>query len=177
MFIDYLDTPLGNIEIMATDQGVSQVIFCGEQRKAAKPNEITEQSKQQLTEYFDKDRTHFTLPLSPQGTAFQKSVWQSLTKIPFGGVKSYGEIASTINNPKAAQAVGGANGRNPIAIIVPCHRVIGANGSLTGYAGGLERKSWLLQHEGIDVKESDEFASLNIENIKSKRQGKTQFLR
>ncbi len=103
---------------------------------------------QQLAEYFAGQRRDFDLPLRLEGTAFQRQVWQRLLEIRFGEILSYGELARRIGNPKASRAVGLANGRNPIAILVPCHRVIGADGTLTGYGGGLERKRWLLAHEG-----------------------------
>jgi methylated-DNA-[protein]-cysteine S-methyltransferase len=102
----------------------------------------------QLTEYFAGTRREFDLPLRPQGTAFQQRVWRELTEIPYGETWSYGELAKRIDKPSASRAVGLANGRNPISILVPCHRVIGADGSLTGYGGGLDRKRWLLAHEG-----------------------------
>lgn len=182
MYIDYLDTPLGLFEFMATGQGIRQAIFCGEQNISditakSKVNDITALCKQQLIEYFAGQRQVFTVPLDPQGTEFQQSVWDCLVKIPFGTVKSYGEIAKILNKPKASQAVGGANGRNPITLIVPCHRVIGGNGSLTGYAGGVERKLWLLNHEGVEVKKSNDNNRLDIKDVIHKRQGKTQFLR
>jgi methylated-DNA-[protein]-cysteine S-methyltransferase len=103
----------------------------------------------QLTEYFAGTRREFDLPLRLQGTTFQTRVWRELTEIPYGQTWSYGELAKRINKPGASRAVGLANGRNPISILVPCHRVIGADGSLTGYGGGLERKRWLLAHEGL----------------------------
>jgi methylated-DNA-[protein]-cysteine S-methyltransferase len=103
----------------------------------------------QLSEYFAGTRRTFDLPLRLQGTDFQKRVWQELTEIPYGQTWSYGELAKRIDNPSASRAVGLANGRNPISILVPCHRVIGADGSLTGYGGGLDRKRWLLAHEGL----------------------------
>lgn len=102
----------------------------------------------QLTEYFSGRRKDFDLPLAASGTAFQQSVWQALREIPFGQTASYLDLAQSIKNPKAVRAVGSANGKNPISIVVPCHRVIGTNGKLTGYAGGLDRKLWLLEHEG-----------------------------
>jgi methylated-DNA-[protein]-cysteine S-methyltransferase len=102
---------------------------------------------QQLNEYFAGERTEFDLPLEMVGTEFQKSVWQQLQKIPYGATTSYGTLALHLNNPTASRAIGSANGRNPISIIVPCHRVIGADGSLTGYAGGLKRKRYLLDLE------------------------------
>lgn len=101
----------------------------------------------QLTEYFAGQRSEFMLPLAATGTTFQHQVWRQLAQIPYGQTESYGDLATKIGNKKAMRAVGAANGRNPIAIIVPCHRVIGADGKLTGYAGGLTRKIWLLQHE------------------------------
>ncbi len=182
MYIDYLDTPLGLFEFMATEQGISQAIFCGDavstnEKVESKTNGITTLCKQQLTEYFSGKRQVFTVPLDPQGTPFQQSVWHCLSQIPFGELRSYGDIAKMLNKPKASQAVGGANGRNPITLIVPCHRVVGGNGSLTGYAGGIERKLWLLNHEGASIKASSEHALLDINNVMHKRQAKTQFLR
>jgi methylated-DNA-[protein]-cysteine S-methyltransferase len=103
---------------------------------------------QQLSEYFAGTRREFDLPLRLEGSTFQQRVWRELTEIPFGATWSYGQLAKRIGNPSASRAVGLANGRNPISILVPCHRVIGADGSLTGYGGGLERKRWLLAHEG-----------------------------
>jgi methylated-DNA-[protein]-cysteine S-methyltransferase len=103
----------------------------------------------QLAEYFAGARRAFDLPMRLKGTAFQQRVWRELTEIPYGETWSYGQLAQRINKPSASRAVGLANGRNPISILVPCHRVIGANGSLTGYGGGLERKQWLLAHEGL----------------------------
>jgi methylated-DNA-[protein]-cysteine S-methyltransferase len=105
----------------------------------------------QLKEYFAGKRREFDLPLRMEGTEFQQRVWRELTKIPFGETRSYGQLAKRLNNPNGSRAVGLANGRNPIAIIVPCHRVIGADGSLTGFGGGIDRKEWLLTHEGQPV--------------------------
>jgi methylated-DNA-[protein]-cysteine S-methyltransferase len=107
------------------------------------------EAARQLREYFAGERRVFDLPLRLHGTDFQKRVWQQLTAIPFGETWSYGQLARSLDNPNACRAVGLANGNNPIAIIVPCHRVIGADGSLTGFGGGLPRKQWLLAHEGI----------------------------
>jgi methylated-DNA-[protein]-cysteine S-methyltransferase len=103
----------------------------------------------QLEEYFAGKRKVFDLPLKMQGTEFQKRVWRQLTKIPFGETWSYGQLAKRLDNPNGSRAVGLANGRNPIAVIVPCHRVIGADGSMTGFGGGIPRKQWLLAHEGL----------------------------
>ncbi len=106
------------------------------------------EATRQLREYFAGERRHFDLPLQMHGTDFQRRVWRELTQIPFGETWSYGQLAQRLDNPGACRAVGLANGKNPIAIIVPCHRVIGADGSLTGFGGGLPRKEWLLTHEG-----------------------------
>ncbi len=154
MFIDYLETPIGTITIKASEQGVTRVVFVGEdeRKKECCANNTTEECKIQLKEYFAGKRTVFNLPLDQQGTAFQRQVWASLEKIKFGKTVSYGDIAKMIDNPKAVRAVGAANGKNPIGIIVPCHRVIGSNKTLTGYAGGIERKAWLLEHEVVEGK-------------------------
>ena len=109
--------------------------------------ELILQCKMQLDEYFRGERKTFDLPLAPKGTDFQKKVWNALQKIPYGETKTYGEIAAAVGNPKAARAVGMANNKNPIGIIIPCHRVVGANGKLVGYAGGMDKKEWLLQLE------------------------------
>lgn len=108
---------------------------------------VLDRVAQQLTEYFAGDRVEFDLPLRPVGTDFQQRVWRALLDIPYGQTWSYGELAGRIGQPSASRAVGLANGRNPISVVIPCHRVIGANGSMTGYGGGIERKRWLLGHE------------------------------
>ena len=177
MYTDYMESPLGIIEFKASGKGITQIIFCGAQKEAVNTNDITDCCKQQLTEYFSGQRTAFDVKLDPQGTDFQKEVWQCLSEISFGQTKTYLDIAKLVNRPKGSQAVGGANGRNPISIIVPCHRVIGTNGSLTGYAGGLERKLWLLAHEGIAIKPNKNNESLDLQNVIHARQSKTQFLK
>ncbi|NNG45231.1 methylated-DNA--[protein]-cysteine S-methyltransferase [Pseudoalteromonas sp. NEC-BIFX-2020_002] len=146
-------SPLDDIIIQATEQGVSYVGFYPtkeypEQILKDVNNIHIHQCISQLDEYFNDTRRTFTINLDTKGTDFQKSVWQALLNVPFGQVQSYSDIARAIGNPKAVRAVGAANGKNPISIIVPCHRIIGASGKLTGYAGGLERKQWLLKHEG-----------------------------
>jgi methylated-DNA-[protein]-cysteine S-methyltransferase len=176
-YIDYFSSPLGLIECKATIKGLVHVIFCGKEITTINPNNITDLCNQQLDQYFNGELSQFNIPLDPKGTDFQKSVWQCLAKIPFGKTVSYLDIAKMVNKPKGSQAVGGANGRNPISIIVPCHRVVGSNGSLTGYAGGIERKLWLLNHEGIEIKLSKETATLDINNVIQSRQSKTQFLK
>lgn len=146
MFTQYIDSPLGPVRIAATDNGISEIRFVA-QRQEAVPSALTEQAAQQLHDYFSHNLTRFSLPLDATGTAFQQQVWRALCTVPFGTTCSYASIAREIDNIKAVRAVGAANGRNPIAIVVPCHRVIGANGTLTGYAGGLDKKAWLLKHE------------------------------
>ncbi len=155
MFVQYLATPLGTLTLRADDLGLTAVSFQPESDTAAHPNAVTSQAAAELTAYFAGCATEFSVPLHPQGTEFQRNVWHQLSLIPFGETRAYGDIAHALANPKAVRAVGAANGRNPIAIIVPCHRVIGGNGTLTGYAGGLERKAWLLNHEGITFKTND----------------------
>jgi methylated-DNA-[protein]-cysteine S-methyltransferase len=151
------DTPVGPLKLYFSDQGLTALEFAGE---GASP--LPEQDsyppdlqpligavKRELTAYFAGDPTDFaTLPLDPQGTAFQRRVWQELTRIPRGQAISYKELAQRIGNPKASRAVGQANAVNPIPLIIPCHRVIAADGGLGGYSSGIERKRWLLSHEG-----------------------------
>jgi methylated-DNA-[protein]-cysteine S-methyltransferase len=110
-------------------------------------SDVLARAAEQLAEYFAGRRQTFDLPLAPRGTEFQMMVWNALIEIPYGETRSYGEIASAVGRPSASRAVGAANGRNPIAIIMPCHRVIGSNGDLTGYGGGMAAKRWLLEHE------------------------------
>jgi len=151
----YLDSPIGRL-LLTSDGSALTGLYMEPSRKAQSVDGWVEDATvkplsaavQQLTEYFAGTRREFDLPLRMQGTAFQQRVWRELTEIPYGQTWSYGELAKRINKPSASRAVGLANGRNPISILVPCHRVIGADGSLTGYGGGLERKRWLLAHEG-----------------------------
>lgn len=146
MYWQYIDSPLGLVKISATHRGISEILFTDIATKDT-PSELTTLAAVQLQAYFSGKLQQFSLPLAADGTAFQLQVWQALCAVPFGVTCSYADIARHISNGKAVRAVGAANGRNPIAIVVPCHRIIGANGSLTGYAGGLERKAWLLKHE------------------------------
>jgi methylated-DNA-[protein]-cysteine S-methyltransferase len=150
-------TPVGPLRLYFTDQGLSALEFAGEGSSPAPDNEAPPATlqpliaavKQELKAYFAGGPTDFaSLPLDPRGTPFQHRVWQELQKIPRGQAISYKELAARVGNPKASRAVGQANGRNPIPLIIPCHRVINANGSLGGYSSGLERKRWLLKHEG-----------------------------
>ncbi len=143
----YYNSPLGLIEIQATEEGVRSVNFADEKIFTEVKNEMNTLAFQQLEEYFNKKRTVFDVPLDFDGTDFQKRVWSELVKVPFGKTKSYMDISRALGDVKAIRAVGMANGSNKIAIIVPCHRIIGSDGSLTGYAGGLHRKKWLLEFE------------------------------
>jgi methylated-DNA-[protein]-cysteine S-methyltransferase len=144
----YYDSPIGLIEVGATDESVTSLFFVNERREGATSNVVSAEAIRQLDEYFAGKREEFELPLKLTGTEFQRQVWTELTSIPFGQTVSYGDLARAIGKPTAVRAVGAANGDNPISIIVPCHRVVGSDGGLTGYGGGLERKEWLLKHEG-----------------------------
>ena len=146
-YIDTIISPLGALQIEASNRGLTRLVFVDALTTATSTNPITDEAKQQLQDYFTGKQTSFDVPLDPKGTDFQQSVWRYLATIPYGQTVSYQDVANGIDNPKAVRAVGAANGKNPIAIIVPCHRVIGKDGSLTGYAWGVEAKSWLLQHE------------------------------
>ena len=146
-YCEYMESPLGLLELVAIETGLIRVAFVESQHSDTAGNCHTRDARKQLQEYFDGQRQAFDLSIDPDGTAFQQKVWQQLLEVPFGNTATYGDIANRLNNPKAVRAVGAANGQNPIAIIVPCHRVIGANGTLTGYAGGLDRKAKLLNLE------------------------------
>jgi len=148
----FYDYPIGGIGIAEDDGAISRVGFCRNVKKDFSGFTVAETplikiAAAQLTEYFAGKREEFDLPLAPAGTDFQRAVWRALQTIPFGETRSYGDIAAQIGNPKACRAVGMANNRNPIAIIIPCHRVIGRDGSLTGYGGGLDIKQYLLNLE------------------------------
>ena len=150
-------SPLGTLVLAASERRLCGVYFAahkhfkGTQDWRHAPEHTTlREAERQLDEYFAQRRTRFDLPLDMDcGTEFQRSVWQELTAIPFGHSASYAALAQRIGKPRAARAVGAANGRNPLSIVVPCHRVIGAAGALTGYAGGIERKAYLLTLEGL----------------------------
>lgn len=153
MYTSYYHSQLGLIKITASGSGLQSVLFTDEgdgsyMMEPVPANDITQLTVRQLDEYFSGGRQHFDIPLAPQGTDFQQNVWKELVNIPFGKTDSYAGIAGKLNNPLSIRAVGAANGRNPISIIIPCHRVIGSDGSLTGYAGGLWRKEYLLHLEG-----------------------------
>lgn len=146
LFYDYFDTPLGTMEVCASSDHVLSAFFV-EDFKPRKPSKLTDKAKLQLLEYFEDSRTKFDLPHKAEGTEFQLAVWRQLSQIQYGDTCSYADIARSIANPNAVRAVGTANGKNPLTIIVPCHRVIAASGKLSGYAGGVGRKAWLLAHE------------------------------
>src|ERR1700739_1261562 len=148
-----MDSPIGELLLLGDGQALHGLymqqgrhpVQCSPRWKRS-PAALAD-VRAQLREYFAGERTTFDTPLTMRGSAFEQRVWSALREIPYGETASYGEIARRIGQPSAARAVGMANGRNPIAVIVPCHRVIGANGTLTGYGGGLDRKRWLLDHE------------------------------
>ena len=156
-----MPSPVGELTLAANERGLTALYF---ERYAHGPaaaeragwiaddgrnpaSGVLASAREQLTAYFAGQLTRFEVPLAPEGSPFQQRVWEELRRIPFGARSSYGELARRLGNPNAARAVGAANGRNPISIVVPCHRVVGADGSLTGFGGGVERKRWLLEHE------------------------------
>lgn len=163
LYIQHIDTPVGKMKVGATDQGIVLFDFeyrrmidaimkrifkgLGSEEYVEKTHPHIETLKQEIQEYFDGARKEFSVPLYLIGTDFQKRVWQGLLNIPYGDTRSYEQQSLFLGDAKAIRAVAGANGENGIAIIIPCHRVIGKNGSLTGYGGGLPKKKWLLEHE------------------------------
>jgi methylated-DNA-[protein]-cysteine S-methyltransferase len=162
-------SPVGTLTLVASDKGLTAILWENDDPNRVRlgtmvandGHPILVEAERQLIDYFAGHRTAFTLPLAFEGTSFQQEVWAALLTIPFGETRSYGEIAHQIGRPSASRAVGAANGRNPISIIAPCHRVIGANGTLTGFAGGLEAKAWLLEMErAIVLTEQQPMAAL-----------------
>lgn len=153
-----IETPIGTLTLVASEAGLTGTYMeghrpapdeatWGERDDAPAPGSPLAEAAAQLAAYFAGERTRFELPLDPGGTDFQRKVWAALAEIPYGETRTYGWIAERIGQPTAVRAVGLANGRNPLSVIVPCHRVVGSTGKLTGYAGGVERKSFLLDHE------------------------------
>jgi len=150
-----MESPVGKLKLVASSNALVAVLWERERPNRVKlgtstldpQHPILLEAERQLTEYFSSQRTEFDLPLQPDGSAFQKKVWQALREIPFGQTKSYLDLAKTVGSSKAARAVGAANGKNPLSIIVPCHRILGSDGSLTGFAAGLATKAALLAHE------------------------------
>lgn len=153
-----LETPVGRLDVHAIDEAIVAIDWSGDDARpdTVSPGEhpLLDRAIEQLGEYFDGRRTDFDLPLAPTGTEFQRSAWEVLTRIPFGETITYGEQARRLGDANKSRAVGAANGRNPIPIVVPCHRVVGATGKLTGFAGGLDTKAWLLDHE-LHVRATD----------------------
>ena len=147
----HYQSPIGTIEIISTDTAICSIMFSDEKQTQLneQPNlpKVIQDCYDELDHYFKGERREFTIPFVLNGTSFQQTVWNALLTIPYGQTANYQDIASAIENRKAIRAVGNANGKNKLSIIIPCHRVIGSDGSLTGYAGGLWRKEWLLQHE------------------------------
>ena len=144
----YIETPLGHAKIVGDNEGIASVSILDTKEKISEsiPKTLSDCAAQ-LNAYFNNELQHFDLKLNPKGTDFQKKVWRQLSQIPYGKTISYLDLAKKLGDVKAIRAVAGANGKNPLWIIVPCHRVIGSDGSLTGYAGGLHRKQWLLNLE------------------------------
>lgn len=151
----FIGSPVGKLKLVASDQGLAAILWENDNPRRVRLGETTEdishpvllETERQLKDYFDGKRTSFSVELDLVGTAFQKNVWEALLGIPLGETRSYGQLAKQLGKPRATRAVGAANGRNPISIIVPCHRVIGSNGKLTGFAGGLGIKEHLLRLE------------------------------
>jgi methylated-DNA-[protein]-cysteine S-methyltransferase len=160
LFYKLVDSPIGRLKFVASDKGLVGILWAKDRLRRVRLSDLTEnnqhpllvKTEEQLSEYFQGKRRHFNVPLDMRGTPFQKQVWEALLAIPFGETRSYGQLARQLGNPRAIRAVGAANGRNPVAIIAPCHRVIGSSGKLTGFAGGLEAKAHLLSLEGRDPK-------------------------
>lgn len=147
MEIVYIKTPLGIAKIIGDENGVTEISVLDDGIVTEQIPSILQETVAQLNEYFEGKRTSFDFKLNPKGTDFQQKVWKSLLEIPFGKTRTYLEQSKILGDVKAIRAVASANGKNPLWIVVPCHRVIGTDGSLTGYAGGLWRKKWLLEHE------------------------------
>lgn len=152
----YVNSPLGITKIVGDEDGIAivSVSDVGDNDISQTIPKVLEEAVSQLQEYFDGKRTDFDLKLNPKGTDFQQKVWKSLLEIPYGKTISYMDQTKKLGDVKAIRAVASANGKNPLWIVVPCHRVIGTNGSLTGYAGGLSRKKWLLEHENPSTQQS-----------------------
>ena len=150
----FFTTPLGIAKILGDTNGVASITIIDQGELSAKIPSVLQQAVTELQEYFEGKRTDFTFKINPEGTPFQQKVWQGLLEIPFGKTMSYLQLAQKLGDVKAIRAVASANGKNPLWIVVPCHRVIGTDGSLTGYAGGLWRKKWLLAHENPSKQQS-----------------------
>jgi O-6-methylguanine DNA methyltransferase len=149
--ITVVDSPVGPLTLVAEDDALAGLYMADQRHRPVlehpRDDSLLPSVKEQLNAYWAGDLTEFDLPLAMAGTPFQQQVWVALATIPYGETWSYGQLADAIGRPSASRAVGLANGKNPICIVIPCHRVVGSTGSLTGYAGGIERKTWLLAHE------------------------------
>jgi methylated-DNA-[protein]-cysteine S-methyltransferase len=151
----WIESPVGRLKLVGTDDGLAAILWHNDRESRVRLNLAVEddrhpvllETERQLREYFAGRRREFTLPFDVAGTPFQRTVWSALRAIPFGETRSYAQLARDIGHPRAVRAVGAANGRNPLSIVTPCHRVIGSNGKLTGFAGGLDTKAFLLTHE------------------------------
>lgn len=156
-----VDSPIGTLTLVATDDALVAVLwpeeregrvrFSTEPTTAPQSHTVLADAATQLAEYFAGERVRFDIPVELRGTEFQQQVWRSLAEIPFGETSTYGKQAAAIGRPAAVRAVGAANGRNPLSLVLPCHRIVGADGKLTGFAGGIETKRWLLDHEATHV--------------------------
>jgi methylated-DNA-[protein]-cysteine S-methyltransferase len=148
MYTTWIDSPLGNLSLACDEEAVTEISFTRTTLPTRQEHPLLKQAEEQLAAYFAGERRSFDFPMKQEGTSFQQTVWKLLGRIPFGETCSYLDLSRQFGEVKAIRAVAAANGRNRLAIVVPCHRVIGSSGALTGYAGGLWRKKWLLQHEG-----------------------------
>jgi len=161
---------VGKLKLVAGDNGLAAILWENDDPKRVRINKLVEnpdhpvllETERQLNEYFKGERKEFSIRPDFTGTDFQKQVWEALLTIPYGETRSYSQIAIQLNNPKAVRAVGAANGKNPVSIIAPCHRVIGASGSLTGFAGGLDNKAFLLKLEGNKTQVKNDQHSLSL---------------
>ncbi|MFH5883413.1 methylated-DNA--[protein]-cysteine S-methyltransferase [Halalkalibaculum sp. DA3122] len=149
MIRDEFHSPIGTLHLFAEEECLTKLEFAAETSGRHSSLPVLELARGQLQEYFNGERSRFDLPIKPAGTGFQQRVWEALSDIPMGKTVTYRQLSDALGNPNSVRAVGRANGQNPIPIIIPCHRVIGAGGTLVGYSGGIERKKWLLQHEGV----------------------------
>jgi methylated-DNA-[protein]-cysteine S-methyltransferase len=175
LFYEEMKSPVGKLKLVASSRVLVAVLWEKERPNRVKLDQmsldprhpILIETERQLSEYFAGKRTEFDLPLQPDGTEFQKKVWRTLREIPFGKTKSYLDLARAIGSPNAFRAVGAANGKNPLSIVVPCHRVVGADGALTGFAGGLETKAALLALEARSVKSQERTRNFSSQSRKS----------
>jgi methylated-DNA-[protein]-cysteine S-methyltransferase len=150
----FFQTPLGITKIVGNEDGISEISITSEGEVSVEVSAVLKEAIVQINDYFEGKRNDFSFKLNPKGTDFQQRVWAELLNIPFGKTMSYHDLSKKLGDVKAIRAVASANGKNPLWIVVPCHRVIGSDGSLTGYAGGLWRKKWLLEHETLEKQQS-----------------------